>query len=356
MKSSNPIIQNLTFKTVIRPLRTAFTTSRGTKNHIRSIIVKVTCSNGSVGIGEIPTSFLLPRETTDAIKKILTAIKPDLIEKPVADWSLLTASHRKQFPDFPMTSSGLEVAMFRAYLAAGNKCEHTWWGGKEHSVTTDITIPLTSDVNTLLPWLKRAVRAGFVLYKVKVSGCHETDVDFVRSIWAFLSDTACPCPLRLDGNQAFTPDSAMRLLDCLASLSIPVELFEQPLKSHEHKGAAQLYKKIPVPLIADESVFTEADCRRVIDDQLAHGVNIKIAKSGITESRKIISAARSAKLKLMLGCMTETMIGLSAGIYTAAGIGAFDYIDLDSIHFLNPDKQTWDVTVHGPQYCIGETQ
>jgi L-alanine-DL-glutamate epimerase-like enolase superfamily enzyme len=252
-----------------------------------------------------------------------------------------------------MTCSGLEVALFRAHLTANNKSEHTWWGGKSNAITTDITIPFTPDIKMLRPWLKRAAGAGFTMYKVKVSGRLKADLAFIRSVWDFLTDAAHPLPLRLDGNQAFTPDSAMRLLDRLALLSIPVELFEQPLKAHDHKGAAQLYKKIPVPLIADETVFTEADCRRVIDDRLAHGVNIKIAKSGITESRKILNAARRAKLKLMLGCMTETFTGMSAGIYAAAGSGTFDYIDLDAVHFLRRAGQTHDIIIDGPYYRIG---
>ena len=309
-----------------------------------------------MGLGEVPTSFVLPHETIETIKKVLTAIKPGLCGLPVSRWSSLTATHRKQFPDFHMTCSGLEVALFRAYLAGNVKSELAWWGNKRKSINTDITIPFVSDITALLPWLKRAVHVGFGTYKVKVSGKIKQDVYFVRSICDFLTKTNRMSPLRLDGNQGFTADSAMRLLDRLEGLSIPVELFEQPLKQNDYKGMKQLYKKIPVPLIADETVFSEADCKRVIDDELAHGVNIKIAKSGITESRKILTTARRAKLKRMIGCMTETLTGLSAGICAAAGSDAFDYIDLDSVHFLHTSKKTGSITIEGPKYHIGGLQ
>ena len=255
-----------------------------------------------------------------------------------------------------MTCSGLEVALFRACLAGNGESELVWWGNKCKTIDTDITIPFVSDTTALLPWLKRAVRTGFGMYKVKVSGNLKQDVDFVRSIWTFLTESNRSSPLRLDGNQGFTSDSAMCLLERLERLSIPIELFEQPLKQHDYKGMKKLYKEIPVPLIADETVFSETDCKRVIDDELAHGVNVKIAKSGITESRKILNMARRAKLKLMIGCMTETLTGLSAGIYAAAGSGAFDYIDLDSVHFLHPSKKTGLITIEGPQYHIGGLQ
>lgn len=131
-----------------------------------------------------------------------------------------------------------------------------------------------------------------------------------------------------------------------------MELFEQPLKRSDYKGLKVLFKNSPVPIIADETVFSADDCKRVIEEKLAHGVNIKIAKSGISESRKILHLAKQAGLKLMIGCMTETMIGLSAGICLAAQTAAFDYIDLDSIHFLYHRKRYGSIQIDGCRYVF----
>ena len=111
---------------------------------------------------------------------------------------------------------------------------------------------------------------------------------------------------------------------------------------------------MPVPLILDESVFSAEDCRRAVDEQLCQGVNIKIAKSGVAESGRIYRAARHAGEKLMIGCMTETMVGLSAGIHLAAGKGGFDFIDLDSIHLMSPGKAFGGITVAGCKYHVQE--
>jgi len=113
-----------------------------------------------------------------------------------------------------------------------------------------------------------------------------------------------------------------------------------------------VFKRSSVPIIADETVFSPDDCKRVIDEQLAHGVNIKIAKSGIADSQEILRLAKKAKLKLMIGCMTETMVGLSAAICFAAGTSAFDYIDLDSIHFLHHKNSYNGLTIKGRSYDI----
>jgi L-alanine-DL-glutamate epimerase-like enolase superfamily enzyme len=348
-------IANITWKTVIRPMRTTFATSLGSKTCATSVIISVHCGDGSIGVGETPTSFVLPNETIKAIGTVLAEIKPLLSGQSIDDYPALIPRLRKRYPDFHMTISGLEVALFRAGLACHNKTEWAYWAGGKRTIETDITIPFVPKQEIIEPWIHKAVDKGFRVYKVKVGGDIERDLKFCRAVHEILTESDKPFTLRLDGNQGFTAAAAMRLLEKLAGASIEVELFEQPLKRDDYKGMKVLYKNSPVPIIADETVFCADDCKRVIDDNLAHGVNIKIAKSGIGESLKILQLARHAKLKLMIGCMTETFVGLSAAIYLAAGTGAFDYIDLDSIHFLHHRRQYENITVSGRRYVIKNT-
>jgi L-alanine-DL-glutamate epimerase-like enolase superfamily enzyme len=331
-------------------MRTTFSTARGSKTCATSVIIHVVCDDGSTGIGEVPTSFVVPQETTDAIKKIIHQSKEMLCGQQIAEWTALTDALQNRFPDFHMTCSGLETALFRAYLASAGSDEKTWWGGKLDTIESDITVPFVPDIKISKPWIQRAIRSGFDIYKVKVSGHVKQDAAFVRSIAEILSESERPYTIRLDGNQGFTCDSALELLD---RLDDEIELFEQPLKFDDYQGMRRLCQKAPLLIIADETVFTTEDCQRVIEHRLAHGINIKIAKSGITQSQRIIEMAKKAKLKLMIGCMTETMTGLSTAIYCAAGSGAFDYIDLDSVHFLHHRKQYQDITIDGSSYHLG---
>ncbi len=89
-----------------------------------------------------------------------------------------------------------------------------------------------------------------------------------------------------------------------------------------------------------------------MEENLCDGVNIKIAKSGILGSQKILAMAKKHSLRVMIGCMAETIVGLSAGIHMAAGTGAFDYIDLDSIYFLHHKKRYGTLTIDGPRFII----
>jgi L-alanine-DL-glutamate epimerase-like enolase superfamily enzyme len=348
-------ITNITWKTVIRPMRTTFATSLGSKTCATSVIISVHCGDGSIGVGETPTSFVLPNETVKAIVMVLAEIKPLLCGQPIDDHPAVIQRLRKRYPDFHMTISGLEVALFRAGLACHNQNEWAYWAGGSKTIETDITVPFVPKPEIIEPWIKKSIRKGFRIYKIKVSGDVERDLKFCRTIHKILTELGKPFTIRLDGNQGFTATSAMGLLEKLAGVSIQVELFEQPLKRDDYKGMKTLYKNSPMPIIADETVFCADDCKRVIDDKLAHGVNIKIAKSGIGESLQILHLARRAGLKRMIGCMTETMVGLSAAIYLAAGTGDFDYIDLDSIHFLHHRRQYENITVDGCRYVIKDT-
>jgi L-alanine-DL-glutamate epimerase-like enolase superfamily enzyme len=234
-----------------------------------------------------------------------------------------------------MTASGLEVALFRLWLAGRSQREFDFWGSKLSKIETDITVPFVPDKEILTKWLSAVLKTGFRIYKIKVSGNVEQDFTFVRDVQQLLQASLPGYTIRLDGNQGFDVSSTLLLINKLQKARIEIELFEQPLHKNDYSGFKELCPRSPVPVIVDETVFCTADCNRVINDKLAHGINIKIAKSGISTSAEIMKLSKQAGLKLMIGCMTETFVGLSAAIFLAAGTADFDYIDLDSIHFMD---------------------
>jgi L-alanine-DL-glutamate epimerase-like enolase superfamily enzyme len=335
-----------------RPLRTAFTTSRGSKKSHRFVLVRVRLAGGPVGIGEVPTSFTYPHESMEAILHTLATARPALLGLPIDDALALLPGLRRRCPRMRMTLSGLEVAMLRAKLAARGSDEFLHWGGRCRRIETDITIPFSTDAGTVLRWLAWAGRKGFRIYKVKVSGRQADDRRLLTLVAQRLADTVEGCSLLLDGNQGFTPRCLLALTDWLASRRFPVALVEQPLRKGDWSGLQQLRGRCPLPIVLDESVQGIDHLRRVIDHRAADGVNIKIAKSGLAESAEMVRLARRAKLLLMIGCMTETAVGLSAGINFAAGTGEFDYVDLDSIHFFSHNGRVGPWRIDGPRYVL----
>ncbi|OPY59218.1 MAG: L-Ala-D/L-Glu epimerase [Syntrophorhabdaceae bacterium PtaU1.Bin034] len=177
-------------------------------------------------------------------------------------------------------------------------------------------------------------RKGFNIYKLKVSGNPGHDREAVSSVYAMLSAKRPGFTLRLDGNQGYTDRAFLEFLDYLQKRDYRIELFEQPLRKDDLKGFEVIRKYSHIPIILDETAISLTDARRTIEHGLGDGINIKLAKSGINESARIADLARQNGMKLMIGCMTETMVGLSAAVSFAAGTGLFDYVDLDSIYFL----------------------
>jgi L-alanine-DL-glutamate epimerase-like enolase superfamily enzyme len=337
-------------------MKTTFATALGSKNCATSVIVTVALEGGKLGIGEVPTSFVVKNETVPAIKKLLAQARVQLIGVSIDNYSRIVKSFRKTWPDFHMTVSGLETALFRAYLAKQKTSEFSYWGGRSRFIETDITIPFVLQEDVCKQWLKAVIKKGFKKYKVKTSGDIAKDIKFVQGINRTLVDGVEDYSIRLDGNQGYTDKSCLKMIDELQKAKIKIELFEQPVRRDDYGGLKSLCKRSAVPIIADETVFSPEDCKKVADENLAHGVNIKIAKSGIAESAEILRIAKAAGLKVMIGCMTETMVGLSAAVYFAAGSGAFDYIDLDSIHFLNHSSRYGDLTIQGNSYKIEAKQ
>jgi len=388
------IIKQLSFCTVRKPMRTTFVTALGSKSVATSVLVTVGLKGGLSGVGEVPTSFVMPHETVAAISTILREARGLLVGRSIEDYQSVLAGLRKSHERFHMTLAGLEVALFRALLAWQGQGELAHWGGKSSLIETDITIPFLPDLAVLRAWLAKIAPVGFNTYKVKVSGKVPQDLTFVKAIHQWLSenwgnsirgegvspsrlagvspamherniclrgqdalptrrrDARATFTIRLDGNQGYTALSAMRMLEKLDKACVGVELFEQPLHKDNHAGLRELTARCPVPVILDETVFEPDQCRHAIEHGLGHGVNIKIAKSGIARSAAILKLARRAKWKLMIGCMTETLVGLSAGINMAAGTGAFDYIDLDSAHLLSIRRAYAGLRCQGPVYLL----
>ncbi|HEY3463214.1 MAG TPA: dipeptide epimerase [Gaiellaceae bacterium] len=158
----------------------------------------------------------------------------------------------------------------------------------------------------------------FQRLKLKLGGRDGRDVERVRAV----RGVAGELPLQVDVNEAWSVDEALESLPALAELG--VEYCEQPLPAGD-PGGPELKSRSPLPIYVDEDCHTLADVAACAER--AHGVNVKLAKSGgIRETMRMVHAARALGLGCMLGCMVESGLGISAGAQVAS---LFDHVDLD---------------------------
>lgn len=162
------------------------------------------------------------------------------------------------------------------------------------------------------------------VYKIKL-GCDQ-DLEIVAEL---RKHTAAV--FRVDANCAWTYEETLEKAFRLRDLG--VELIEQPLPPDRWDQMRQLYRRSPLPLIADESCQTEADVEPCLES--FHGINVKLVKcGGLTPARRILMRAKQLGLRTMIGCMTETSIGISAA---AQLLSLVDYADLDGALLLAED-------------------
>jgi L-alanine-DL-glutamate epimerase-like enolase superfamily enzyme len=166
---------------------------------------------------------------------------------------------------------------------------------------------------------RRAEKAAprFRRLKLKLGGGDGLDLERVGAVRAVTD-----LPLQVDVNEYWSVDEALEALPQLAALG--VEYCEQPLPEGD-PGGAQVKAASPIPIYVDEDCHTLADVAACAER--AHGINIKLSKSGgIREAIRMAHAARALGLGVMLGCMTEAGLGISAG----AQLGSLcDFVDLD---------------------------
>ena len=137
--------------------------------------------------------------------------------------------------------------------------------------------------------------------------------------------------LRADANAAWTPDQARRMIAVLADLGF--ELIEQPLAPDDIPGYRALRAESPIPVIADESCISSSDIPRL--EGAVHGINIKLSKcGGLAEAARMAREAKRREMLVMLGCMVESSLGISAMAQLAP---LANYADLDGAALLESD-------------------
>jgi L-Ala-D/L-Glu epimerase len=188
---------------------------------------------------------------------------------------------------------------------------------------SSFTIAITKDDAEIRRRIEEARR--YPILKIKLGS--DRDEWIVRIVRQGAPDKL----LRADANAAWDVERAVRMSHFLADNGF--ELIEQPLARDDLDGFRKLHAASPIPVIADESCTTATDIPAL--DGAVHGINIKLSKcGGLAEARRMIAEARRRDMKVMLGCMIESSVGITAAAHLAPLV---DYADLDGAALLSDD-------------------
>jgi L-alanine-DL-glutamate epimerase-like enolase superfamily enzyme len=310
-------------------LKVPFAIAHGTSTARHNVLVHL-----GDGIGEAALAPYYGVDQRDVIRYV-QSIDPEALlgEDPLALEEALD-----RLPPRPTAArAAIDIALHDCWAKQlGHPLYRLWGLSPARSPLSSWTIPIAADEDEL----RRRVRSApaFPILKLKLgSGSLATDESIVR-----VAREETDAALCVDANGAWPVDEATTIIPRLAAYDL--FFVEQPLPQHGVEAWHELRGRLPEgmpPLIADESVQQAADIPALVG--AADGINIKLAKAGgLREARRMISLARALGMQVMIGCMIETSVGVTAAAQLAP---LADYADLDGNLLLVQDPYV-GATVH----------
>ncbi len=182
----------------------------------------------------------------------------------------------------------------------------------------------TIGIDTIEVMKEKLLEKPWPLYKIKLGTVH--DIEILKALREVTNS-----PFRIDANTGWTAEQTIENSKILKELG--VEFIEQPMPYDQYEAMQYVKKHSVLPIIADESIRTENDVK--ICAESFDGINVKLVKAGgITPAKRMLTEARQLGIKTMIGCMTESSVGISAA---AQLLPLCDYADLDGAILLKKD-------------------
>jgi L-alanine-DL-glutamate epimerase-like enolase superfamily enzyme len=297
-----------------------FVIARGGQSDHRTVWVRLTDGDGLEGWGEAaPSKFY--GETPDSViaaLKVYSALLPDdpfKLEEAERAWE---AKLRGNAAARAALSSALHDLVGKRL---GVPVYRLWGLDPCMAPRSTFTIGLDAPER-----IKAKVQEAeeFPILKVKLGT--DRDLEILRAI-----RDATDKELRVDANCGWTVKRALRMLPILDEFGVTV--LEQPLPPQDHDGLAAITAQADIPVIADESCLTTVDIPPLVGK--VDGINIKLAKcGGLREALRMIAVARAHGLMVMVGCMIESSLGITAAAHVTPLV---DIVDLDGAALLSDD-------------------
>ena len=308
----------LTLTKYILPLKHTFSISRESHDFQDTLIVSLSL-DGKTGYGETTSNpyYKITMDTLNAeIEGMRSEIENFPFKSPEAFHRFLSQSELSNF-----ALCALDLAAHDLYGKMLDKPLYEIWGTNlDRYPTTNYTIGI-APIDKMLAKMQET---PWPIYKIKLGT--DDDVAIVRALRKHTDAI-----FRIDANCAWSAKETIENAPLLKDLG--VEFLEQPLRADNWEGMERVMHQSVLPVIADESCIVEADVEKC--GLHFNGINIKLTKcGGLTPALRMIKKARELGLKTMVGCMTESTVGISA---IAQLLPQLDYVDMDGPMLIKED-------------------
>lgn len=314
------------------PLHTPFVTALRRATAVETLLVEVVDGDGRSGWGEAPQVWAVTGASIagsqacveEMMAPLLLGRDPDDLAGRCRDVARAVVGNEaaKMAVDVALhdlAANRLGVPLVRLL------------GGTALRVPTDVTLS-AGEAGALAVTAKQRMAEGFTVLKLKVGKDAAGDLARVRAVCDALEPGV---RLRLDANQGWTARDAVRIINRIAALELPVELVEQPVRRHDLDGLAWVSARADLPIMADESVFGLRDLVEVIRRRAADLVNVKLAKcGGLSVARTLLELAAAHDMGTCVGSMMEGPVGIGAAASLVAAHPTSVVSDLDAAWWL----------------------
>lgn len=310
----------LSFKPYDLQLRHVFTIANSSRTTTPVVLTEIVY-DGIVGYGEASLPPYLG-ETQASVIEFLKKVDLEQFSNPFELDDILTYVD-KIAENNTAAKASIDIALHDLVGKIMNQPWYKIWGlNKEHTPSTTFTIGIdTEEV------VKEKTREASPYNILKVKLGRDTDKQMIEAI-----RTVTNKPIAVDANQGWKDKhEALDMIYWLKERNIV--MVEQPMPKHNLDDAAWVTERSPLPIFADESFQRLSDVLRL--KGAFSGVNIKLMKcTGMREAWKILTVARAANMKVMIGCMTETSCAISAATQLSPAV---DWADLDGNLLISND-------------------
>ncbi len=297
-----PHIRRISARPFRLPLRSSLRWGAASEiSVLEHVLLEVELSDGALGRAEVPPRPTIYGETVGTVQAALDYLTPRLLGLEAEDTEAVQKVFR-QFPHHLTLKGGLDIALWEA--RARSQGQELWqlWPPHHPKVRVSYILGIAEEAEMLAD-AQMAYQAGVRVFKVKVGRDLSGDLKRLSVLKARFPEVA----LYADANETLSPQEAEAYLRCWAEAGLLY--VEEPLPIAEVLARQKLCRAGILPLIADDSAFTLGDLWRELQLQTFDVLNIKPARSGYTQSLKMLALARQEGKRVMVGSQALSSFG-----------------------------------------------
>jgi len=323
-------IENIEIDIVDIDLTRPYTIAYKTTTSIKTLVLKIILTDGTVGLGASNVSkYVVGLDTMDSYNNSKGYID-NLKGRDIDSFWMIINDIENKFINDPGSKAVFNIAVYDAYCKKLGISIGKFLGRKIKSLPTSITVGIKSTEETISE-INEYLGLGFNYIKIKLGNNVEEDIRRINIINENFGDKI---KIRIDANQGWSLDDTIKFYN----ETNQIELIEQPLSVDNLNNYLNFSTEIKKVIALDESLVNFNDAIKLSNKNYGNIFNIKLMKcGGITTGQQIANQAYQNNINLMWGCNDESIVSISAALNTALSFDNTKYLDLDGSFDLEKD-------------------